>query len=46
MIGAFDFAYVGFAVLWGLIFFAEVPHMVSTFGMLLIVGAGILALRR
>lgn len=46
MIGAFDFAYVGFAVLWGLVFFAEVPDMLSTLGMLLIVGAGILALRR
>jgi drug/metabolite transporter (DMT)-like permease len=46
MIGAFDFAYVGFAVLWGLVFFAEVPDMVSTLGMVLIVGAGILALRR
>ncbi|MFD1913952.1 DMT family transporter [Halodurantibacterium flavum] len=46
MIGAFDFAYVGFAVLWGLVFFAEVPDMVSMFGMLLVVGAGILALRR
>ncbi|NPD15784.1 DMT family transporter [Xinfangfangia sp. D13-10-4-6] len=46
MIGAFDFAYVGFAVLWGLAFFAEVPDMLSLFGMLLIVGAGILALRR
>lgn len=46
MIGAFDFAYVGFAVLWGLVFFAEVPDMLSTLGMLLIVGAGILALCR
>lgn len=46
MIGAFDFAYVGFAVLWGVIFFAEVPDVISTLGMLLIVGAGILALRR
>lgn len=46
MIGAFDFAYVGFAVLWGVIFFAEVPDMVSALGMLLIAGAGILALRQ
>ena len=46
MIGAFDFAYVGFAVLWGLVFFAEVPDMMSTLGMLLIVGAGILSLRQ
>jgi len=46
MIGAFDFAYVGFAVLWGLVFFSEVPDMISTLGMLLIVGAGILSLRQ
>lgn len=46
MIGAFDFAYVGFAVIWGVIFFADVPDMVSTFGMILIVGAGILSLRQ
>lgn len=44
MIGAFDFAYVGFAVIWGLVFFSDVPDMVSTLGMLLIVVAGILSL--
>lgn len=46
MIGAFDFAYVGFAVVWGVILFAEIPDMVSALGMLLIVGAGILSLRQ
>lgn len=46
MIGAFDFAYVGFAVLWGVLFFAELPDMISTLGILLIVGAGILSLRQ
>lgn len=46
MIGAFDFAYVGFAVIWGLVFFAEVPDAISTLGMALIVGAGILSLRQ
>ena len=46
MIGTFDFAYVGFAVLWGIIFFAEVPDATSTLGILLIVGAGILSLRQ
>ena len=28
MIEAFDFAYIGFAVIWGLIFFAEMPDMI------------------
>jgi drug/metabolite transporter (DMT)-like permease len=46
VIGAFDFAYVGFAVVWGMAFFAEVPDMTSTLGMILIVGAGILSLRQ
>lgn len=46
MIGAFDFAYVGFAVLWGLVFFAEVPDLMSVLGMGLIVVAGILSLRQ
>lgn len=45
MIGAFDFAYVGFAV-WGMVFFAEVPDLISTLGMILIVGAGIMSLRQ
>ncbi len=46
IIGAFDFAYVGFAVIWGMVFFAELPDLFSTFGMLLIVGAGMLSLRQ
>jgi drug/metabolite transporter (DMT)-like permease len=46
MIGTFDFAYVGFAVLWGVIFFAEIPDGISIVGMALIVGAGIISLRQ
>ena len=46
MIGTFDFAYVGFAVLWGIIFFADIPDAASMLGMVLIVGAGVLTLRR
>lgn len=46
MIGAFDFTYVGFAVVWGWVFFADSPDPVSAFGMFLIVGAGLLSLRR
>ncbi len=45
VIGAFDFAYVAFAVLWGAVFFAELPDLTSALGMALIVGAGILSLR-
>jgi drug/metabolite transporter (DMT)-like permease len=45
MVGTFDFAYVGFAVLWGLVFFAEVPDIVSIAGMSMIVAAGVLSIR-
>lgn len=46
MIGAFDFGYVGFAVIWGMVFFAEVPNVTSTLGVILIVGAGILSVKQ
>lgn len=45
MIGTFDFAYVGFAVIWGIVFFAEIPDVISLLGIGLIVGAGVLSLR-
>ncbi|MFM9842881.1 MAG: DMT family transporter [Dongiaceae bacterium] len=45
-ISTFDFAYLGFSALWGFLFFAEVLDAVSIGGMLLIVVAGVLALRR
>ena len=46
VIGIFDFAYVGFAVLWSVVFFAEFPDGVSLIGMALIVLSGVLSLRR
>ncbi len=46
VIGTFDFAYVGFAVLWGLILFDEIPDTLSVLGMALIVCAGVLSLRQ
>ncbi|MBP2279610.1 drug/metabolite transporter (DMT)-like permease [Psychrobacter sp. PL19] len=46
VIGTFDFAYVGFAILWGLVFFAEVPDMLSLVGIFLIVVAGFMSLRQ
>ena len=44
-IATFDFAYVAFAVLWGVVMFQEIPGAVGTVGMFLIVFAGILAVR-
>ncbi|MEO1612279.1 MAG: hypothetical protein AAFU55_08000, partial [Pseudomonadota bacterium] len=46
MIGVFDFAYVGFAVIWGLLFFAETPDAYALLGIALIVTAGVLSTRR
>lgn len=46
IVATFDFAYVGFAAIWGLIFFGEVPDVIALVGMIVIVGAGILSMRR
>lgn len=44
-IATFDFAYVAFAVFWGVILFHDVPDKTGTLGILLIVMAGVLAVR-
>ncbi|WP_306024672.1 DMT family transporter [Oceaniradius stylonematis] len=46
VIGTFDFGYVAFALVWGFVFFAEVPDVWSLTGMALIVIAGVIALRQ
>lgn len=46
VIGTFDFSYVGFAVIWGVIFFAEVPDTLTLCGIALIIFAGIISLRQ
>lgn len=45
-VGTFDFAYVGFALIWGAVFFAERPDAIALVGIALIVVAGLLAVRR
>ena len=45
-IATFDFAYVGFAGLWGILIFAEFPDARTILGIMLIVVAGIIAVRR
>lgn len=45
VVGTFDFAYVGFAVAWGILFFVEIPDGLSALGMALIALAGALSLR-
>jgi drug/metabolite transporter (DMT)-like permease len=45
-VAIFDFAYVGFAAIWGFLLFAEVPTLFTVCGIVLIIGAGVLATRR
>ncbi len=45
-VGTFDFAYVAFALIWGVVFFSERPDALALLGIGLIVLAGILAVRR
>lgn len=46
IIGTFEFAYVGFAVLWGILFFAERPDLLTLVGLALIIVAGALTIRK
>jgi drug/metabolite transporter (DMT)-like permease len=46
VVSTYDFAYLAFAALWGFVFFAEVPDVISATGIVLIAAAGILAVRR
>lgn len=45
-VGTFDFAYVGFALIWGALFFSERPDNAALAGIGLIVAAGVLAVRQ
>lgn len=46
VVGAFDFAYVAFALAWGVLFFGEFLEPVGLVGIALIVAAGVLAVRQ
>ncbi|MEO0938241.1 MAG: DMT family transporter [Pseudomonadota bacterium] len=46
IIGTFDFAYIGFALVWGALFFDERLDGLGLAGVALIVAAGIMAVRR
>jgi len=45
IIATFDFSYVAFAVVWGILLFGEVPGFITIIGIVLIVGGGMLAVR-
>ena len=46
IVAPFDYSYLAFATLWGLIVFSEVPDGVTILGILMIACAGMLAVRR
>lgn len=46
IVGIFDFAYVGFAVIWGVVIIGEVPSMGAFAGIALITMAGALSVKR
>ena len=46
IVGTFDFTYLAFAVIWGMLFFGEFPDYISVMGMILIAIAGILTVWR
>ncbi len=46
VVAPYDFFYVGFATLWGILFFKEVPDAITAMGMGLIIAAGVLSVRR
>jgi drug/metabolite transporter (DMT)-like permease len=46
IVATFDFAYVGFAVIWGFVLFAEVPGPQASIGIIMIVTAGTIATRQ
>lgn len=46
VIATFDFSYVGFATIWGVIFFGERPDIWTLTGISIIVLAGVLALKK
>lgn len=46
IIATFEYVYLGFVALWDVLFFGISPNLVSIVGMVLIVGAGTLVLRR
>jgi drug/metabolite transporter (DMT)-like permease len=45
VVATFDYSYLAFAALWGLLVFSEVPDALTILGMVMIAGAGMIAIR-
>lgn len=46
IIAVYDYSYVAFAVVWGVLIFAEIPAPLVTVGIVMIVAAGIISIRQ
>lgn len=44
-VASFDYSYLAFSVMWGVVFFAEFPDTLTIIGILMIASAGIIAVR-
>ena len=44
-VASFDYSYLAFSILWGLLFFSEVPDFLSIVGIVMIAGAGLIAVK-
>lgn len=45
-VATFDYSYLAFLTVWGILFFAEIPDIFTLSGMALIISAGVLAVRQ
>ena len=45
VVATFDYSYLAFSALWGLLIFAETPDAPAVLGMIMIVAAGLMVLR-
>ena len=45
-VAIFDFSYLGFAVVWGLLLFGDLPRPLEALGIVMIAAAGIIAVRQ
>lgn len=45
-VASFDYSYLAFSVMWGIVFFAEIPDMPTMVGIAMIATAGIISVRQ
>ena len=46
IVASFDYSYLVFSAMWGLVFFAEIPDGLTIVGMIMIAAAGLIAIRQ